>query len=367
MGASRSWHVGLVWGLQAAALGCGSHDRPPYIDESSRPADDSEDSEGGAGAPTTSGSNKPKPGATGSVSGTGCTAALPTGFCFVSQKNDFVGGGSHVSIDGAVGQIVVQEGAVLSASAEQAGQSDWWADFSAADGQYFLPGSYAAAQRYPFNEYGAPALSIFGDGRGCNELTGSFVVTEMERDPFGNFTRFAATFEQHCEGAVAALFGAFNYNANGAPDEAAENPAACQVALPRGFCFSSQMGHGDGGGRFVSVTDEDTDIRLFSRFDAAINLTVDNMSLTFGGPGGARLAKGVYEDAVESSPSAPILNTGCSRSQGRFEVLALEYVAGTVKETPDESSKIAHFDVDYEYTCGDEKPELHGKLRYTAP
>jgi uncharacterized repeat protein (TIGR02543 family) len=52
---------------------------------------------------------------------------------------------------------------------------------------------------------------VSGSGRGCNELTGRFVVREIE---WLNQTvvRFAADFEQHCEDSGPALFGAIRYN-----------------------------------------------------------------------------------------------------------------------------------------------------------
>ena len=46
------------------------------------------------------------------------------------------------------------------------------------DGQTLTAGTtYANATRYPFNGSG-PGLAIYGEGRGCNTLTGSFTVTE---------------------------------------------------------------------------------------------------------------------------------------------------------------------------------------------
>jgi len=50
-------------------------------------------------------------------------------------------------------------------------------------------------------------LDVYGEGRGCNQLTGRFEVQEALFGPSGEIWAFAATFEQHCEGADAALFG----------------------------------------------------------------------------------------------------------------------------------------------------------------
>ena len=59
-----------------------------------------------------------------------------------------------------------------------------------------------------------PGLDIGGQGRGCNTSTGRFVISELERDAAGTVTTLAASFEQHCEGAPAALFGELRYQAS---------------------------------------------------------------------------------------------------------------------------------------------------------
>lgn len=72
------------------------------------------------------------------------------------------------------------------------------------------PGVYEMAQRYPFQQPDHPGLSISGDGRGCNTLTGRFQIHELVRDASG-LVRSLATFEQHCEGGANALRGCIRY------------------------------------------------------------------------------------------------------------------------------------------------------------
>jgi hypothetical protein len=55
---------------------------------------------------------------------------------------------------------------------------------------------------------------VSGDGRGCNTLTGTFNVLQVQYGPNNTVTAFDATFEQHCEGAAAALKGEVRYNAS---------------------------------------------------------------------------------------------------------------------------------------------------------
>ncbi len=84
-------------------------------------------------------------------------------------------------------------------------------------GKNLLPGLYTNAERAPFASVGHPGIDIFGDGRGCNTITGSFRVHELEVNPSNTsqVQRFTASFEQHCEGGSAALLGTIYYNYSG--------------------------------------------------------------------------------------------------------------------------------------------------------
>ncbi len=55
-------------------------------------------------------------------------------------------------------------------------------------------------------------LDVSGNGAGCNQLTGQFVVREIVLNGDGTVSRFAADFEQHCEDQHPGLFGAIRYN-----------------------------------------------------------------------------------------------------------------------------------------------------------
>jgi hypothetical protein len=93
--------------------------------------------------------------------------------------------------------------------------TDWWyLDFAAPSGQTLQPGPYDGATRYPFQSPTLPGLSVYGDGGGCNTLTGRFDVLEISYTAGGQIDRFAADFEQHCEGMAPALFGSVRYNAS---------------------------------------------------------------------------------------------------------------------------------------------------------
>ncbi|HXT69632.1 MAG TPA: BACON domain-containing carbohydrate-binding protein [Vicinamibacterales bacterium] len=130
---------------------------------------------------------------------------------FQSDAGDYIGGGTSQSFSLATTQF---SGWSQSTSAVQISlrglapaAPGWSLALSAPSGQPLVPGTYANAMRYPFQSPGSSGLSFSGNGRGCNTSTGSFVVLEVVYGPQGELERFHATFEQHCEGAVAALRG----------------------------------------------------------------------------------------------------------------------------------------------------------------
>src|SRR5262249_42878490 len=83
---------------------------------------------------------------------------------------------------------------------------------------------YENATRFPFNSPTKPGLSVDGDGAGCNELTGRFEILELVTDSSDDVQRFAADFEQHCEGGEPALFGVVRYNSDVAADAPPPTP-----------------------------------------------------------------------------------------------------------------------------------------------
>lgn len=149
-----------------------------------------------------------------------CTAPLPTGYCFVSTKDDYIGGGesSQASGNDSVRVDRSASGFVGLTLQNASNGDDWRAEFAAPDGASLAPGLYDPAMRYPFQLEAVAGLSIAGNGRGCNELTGKFAVEELKRSPADGLQVVSVTFEQRCESQAAALRGVINFNATGIPD-----------------------------------------------------------------------------------------------------------------------------------------------------
>lgn len=129
-----------------------------------------------------------------------------------SDTGDYVGQGQtrvFTADDGTftVTPVAIRQGVRV----RFAGAVSWDLTFIAPDGEDLVPGPYGGATRYPFQSPTGPGLSVSGEGRGCNTLIGRFDVLDIAFGPSGEVTRFAATFEQHCEGASPALRGTMLY------------------------------------------------------------------------------------------------------------------------------------------------------------
>lgn len=92
------------------------------------------------------------------------------------------------------------------------GYVDMWEGIFASGIQEELGiGFYPHAGGIPYQAAGYPGIRIAGKTRGCTGAAGWYRVLELKRDAAGEFTTFAADFEQHCEGWGPALRGFFLY------------------------------------------------------------------------------------------------------------------------------------------------------------
>ncbi|MFC9324903.1 hypothetical protein [Kitasatospora sp. NPDC057015] len=88
---------------------------------------------------------------------------------------------------------------------EAAGNVSWTLDLTAPAGQELTVGHYTEPAAEPSD--GGADVSLYGDGRGCNSLGGSFTVSKLVFGPYGYVQAFDASFEQRCQGSSAALRG----------------------------------------------------------------------------------------------------------------------------------------------------------------
>lgn len=104
------------------------------------------------------------------------------------------------------------------------GDAYWSFDFAAPsynpvtntnDGQPLTVGFYNNATRWPFNSPTKPGLSVSGNGRGDNQLSGWFNVLEIAYGSNGDILRFAVDFRQYDENLTMSgpsLYGSLRFN-----------------------------------------------------------------------------------------------------------------------------------------------------------
>jgi len=141
---------------------------------------------------------------------------------FESQYGDYIGGGDSLMFnvqDSPAGTTTTLTPSVygdFSMSQTVDGVPGYahyfYLNLAVPDDKKLAPGRYEGAER--FGSSTVPGLDFFGDGRGCNAVTGRFDVLEAAYDSSGAATRFAANFEQHCEGGTPALYGQIRYNSD---------------------------------------------------------------------------------------------------------------------------------------------------------
>jgi hypothetical protein len=131
--------------------------------------------------------------------------AQTTALVLHSQPGDPVGGGTDRTFFPADGVFTPSTSDNVLNVYFNGGPHWWYLYFAAPANAPLTVGVYEDATRWPFQSPTKPGLSVGGDDSGCNMLNGRFEVVEAVYGPGGQVERFAATFEQHCEGLPAAL------------------------------------------------------------------------------------------------------------------------------------------------------------------
>jgi hypothetical protein len=91
--------------------------------------------------------------------------------------------------------------------------TSWTLSFSVPSGQTVAAGTYENAARASTSLPG-PGFDASGTGGSCSRVVARFQIFEIIFDAAGRVAALAADFEQHCEDAAPALFGAIRFNAS---------------------------------------------------------------------------------------------------------------------------------------------------------
>src|SRR2546423_1952975 len=120
-----------------------------------------------------------------------------------SQPGDYIGGGVLQTYKPANGIFNVERmfgGGVVVGFHTPNDSHFWGLSFAPKEGEALAVGQYEGAQRGPFQSPASPGLDVSGDGRGCNTLSGRFLVSEIVLTSDDTVQSLAVDFEQHCEG-----------------------------------------------------------------------------------------------------------------------------------------------------------------------
>jgi hypothetical protein len=326
-------------------------------------------------------------------------AEAGSGLFVHSEKSEYIGQGAALALEGAGVTITATElaGAGVHVAVTSATQS-WALDFAAPDGLPLAPGLYEGPVREGTQAAGEPGLDVSANGRGCNALTGRFIVYDVAYGAGDAIDAFAADFVQYCDGSPLALAGAIRVNASDAIPDFVDTDAdgerdvtdVCPDAADPDQHDSDLDGTGDAcdphleatfvlldspNGEYIGQAERwhwnvsNARIRARRNADGGVAFEIDEngatWNLDFVAPGGGAPEVGVYDGATRwpfNGPSEPGLQVigagrGCNVIEGSFEVLELALA---------ENGDVLAFAADFAQVCEGFSPALHGSVRWRA-
>jgi hypothetical protein len=118
-------------------------------------------------------------------------------FQWISEAGDFIGAGGFGRLTEATATFRASCGVNgVNIQIRGSGSDFWSASFSGPAGVPLRQGAFEGATRWPFNT-ATPGLDISGRSRGCNTLSGRFVIHDIDLQN-NRCNRFHASFVQRC-------------------------------------------------------------------------------------------------------------------------------------------------------------------------
>jgi len=289
-----------------------------------------------------------------------------------STPGDYIGGGRNYSYDQTNSTIKFNpSGAYLNVSV--AGNQNWTGDFQGMSGMTQLSaGYYGGLSRYPFNNAVLGGLNWSGDGRGCNTLSGWFVVDKVTYSG-STLTALDLRFEQHCEGGTSALRGQLHWVADDAsapsgpvnpPPATLWKPSTSFVPPSGNYVYLvSDPGDYIGGGRTELLTSANSTLNVTTNLTAALRLSVGGWGGDFVGMTGlSQLQPGYYgglqrypfHNAAKGGLNWSGNGRGCNTLSGWFVVDSVSYSMG----------QLTAIDLRFEQHCEGGTPAQRGVIHW---
>ncbi len=147
-------------------------------------------------------------------------------FYYESDRGDYIGQGQtrYLSTDSGVLSTNTNNKSTIQSSfigQEQQFSIWWYMNFATKPGNDLTPGRYDNATRGSFPSETGNSLDVYGDGRGCNILSGYFEIFEIEftaannegnDDATHNISKLAFDYVQNCESREPAMRGKIRIN-----------------------------------------------------------------------------------------------------------------------------------------------------------
>ena len=238
------------------------------------------------------------------------------------------------------------------------------------------PGYYGDIGRYPANNPATGGLYWSGEYRGCNVVSGWFVVDAVTYDGI-TVQSVDLRFEQHCEGVAAALHGKIHWDASDTtsppgpvspPPAGLWQPATGVMPASGNYVYlESQVGDPFGNGASYLYT-QATAVLTVGLQGAGLGVEINGYEHWAGGFQGmnflARLEPGYYGGLQGGASYNPVKGamgwsgqaTGCNTSNSWFVVDSVTY-SGTT---------LTSIDLRFEQHCDGFTAALHGKIHWDA-
>jgi hypothetical protein len=298
----------------------------------------------------------------------GATPASGSYVYLQSEPGDYIGAAktyTYTKADALLSVTVASGNVTVSVR----GDENWGGDFQAMNSiSQIQPGYYGDLQRYPFHNPTKGGLDWGGEGRGCNRLTGWFVVDSISFSN-GVVASLDLRFEQHCEGGAPALRGKIHWDANDTtvpPGPVNPPPAGLWAPAPGATPASgnyvylvSDTGDYIGAGQTYTYTSAIT----INASGGHLNVSVSGWAADFQTMiGVSSLLPGYYGNLQRypfHNPTKGGLDwsgqgRGCNRLQGWFVIDNATYSSGVLTAV----------DLRFEQHCEGVAPALRGKIHW---
>ena len=291
---------------------------------------------------------------------------------FDSDPGDYIGRGTSVDQIYTAGQFEVLVQPLPFGLQFSARTGSHWALALAGPSGSLAPGLYENVARTSFQAPGQPGLAFYGDGRGCNTVTGRFLISEIVFGPSG-VTRLHARFEQHCNNDSAKLRGEIWIDEQGSTNPPPLPPFPSLPTTPTTFLtIQSQPGDPIGSGQTATYTLAQAVFSTLNFNNQAVQINVQpssgpfSWSIKLGAAAGQTLALGTYNNASLSPTRPPGIpemlirsgnGVGCNTNQGTFTVLELLVAP---------SGEVQRFRATFEQFCNGATAPLRGEIYVVA-